>query len=65
MLLERLFLDELTVDFIFTFKLDNDDPKDHHVTQINFYSTPRKVCRLRLAISMMALESLAESFCCF
>ncbi|EFO22877.1 kelch domain-containing protein family protein [Loa loa] len=33
---------ELTVDFIFTFKLDQDDPKDKYVNQINFFSTPHK-----------------------
>uniref|UniRef100_A0A914RTY7 Laminin EGF-like domain-containing protein n=1 Tax=Parascaris equorum TaxID=6256 RepID=A0A914RTY7_PAREQ len=34
---------ELTVDFIFTFKLDQDDPKDKYVNQINFFSIPHKV----------------------
>lgn len=33
---------ELTVDFIFTFKLDQDDPKDKYVNQINFFSIPHK-----------------------
>lgn len=37
------FSDELTVDFIFTFKLDQDDPKDKYVNQINFFSIPHKV----------------------
>uniref|UniRef100_A0A0N5AIM8 CUB domain-containing protein n=1 Tax=Syphacia muris TaxID=451379 RepID=A0A0N5AIM8_9BILA len=33
---------ELVVDFIFTFNLDNNDPNDQHVTQINFYSVMNK-----------------------
>jgi hypothetical protein len=39
----QLLVDELTVDFIFTFKLDGDDPKDKYVNRINFFSTPYKV----------------------
>uniref|UniRef100_A0A0N5C9V4 Attractin n=1 Tax=Strongyloides papillosus TaxID=174720 RepID=A0A0N5C9V4_STREA len=33
---------DLAVDFIFTFKLDNEESKDKYVTQINFFSVPYK-----------------------
>lgn len=38
------FADELAVDFIFTFKLRNDD-KDNHTSEIYLYSIPYKVRR--------------------
>lgn len=49
-----LFLDELAVDFIFTFNLDNNDPNDQYVTQINFYSVPHKVCSFSSHIFLLS-----------
>jgi len=33
---------KLAIDFIFTFKLDNNEDKDRYVNQINFYAVPFK-----------------------
>lgn len=63
---------ELSVDFIFTFKLRNDD-KDSHVNEIFLFSVPYKVSNLDLLAKLINTffnlsnysENLKNSKCLF